>query len=86
MHGYPLSLRGYPWYMTQLNRLQRLVALSAPNDVMSGPSMCNFFSPRAPVTANDGAVTYYAQYGSTLHARAPRAGRGSELGSTGRGM
>ena len=33
--------------------------------------------PRASVNANDGAVTYYAQYGRTLHARAPRAGRGS---------
>ena len=29
--------------------------------------------PRASVTANDGAVTYYAQYGRTLHARAPAA-------------
>jgi hypothetical protein len=26
--------------------------------------------PRGSVTANDGAVTYYAQYGRTLHARA----------------
>ena len=26
--------------------------------------------PRASVTANDGAVTYYAHYGRTLHARA----------------
>ena len=33
--------------------------------------------PRASVSSNDGAVTYYAQYGRTLHARAPRAGRGT---------
>ena len=26
--------------------------------------------PRGSVIANDGAVTYYAQYGRTLHARA----------------
>ena len=26
--------------------------------------------PRGSVTSNDGAVTYYAQYGRTLHARA----------------
>ena len=26
--------------------------------------------PRGSVSANDGAVTYYAQYGRTLHARA----------------
>ena len=31
--------------------------------------------PRASVTANDGAVTYYAQYGRTLHARAAAEAR-----------
>ena len=30
---------------------------------------------RASVTANDGAVTYYAQYGRTLHARAAAEAR-----------
>ena len=31
--------------------------------------------PRTSVTANDGAVTYYAQYGRTLHARAAAEAR-----------
>ena len=31
--------------------------------------------PRGSVTANDGAVTYYAQYGRTLHARAAAEAR-----------
>ena len=31
--------------------------------------------PRGSVSANDGAVTYYAQYGRTLHARAAAEAR-----------
>jgi hypothetical protein len=34
-----------------------------------------YLVPRGSVTSNDGAVTYYAQYGRTLHARAAAEAR-----------
>ena len=37
--------------------------------------------PRTSVTANDGAVTYYAQYGRTLHARAAAEPRNRGAGT-----
>ena len=37
--------------------------------------------PRGSVTANDGAVTYYAQYGRTLHARAAAEPRNHKAGA-----
>ena len=37
--------------------------------------------PRGSVTANDGAVTYYAQYGRTLHARAAAEPRNHMAGT-----
>ena len=37
--------------------------------------------PRGSVSANDGAVTYYAQYGRTLHARAAAEPRNHRAGA-----
>jgi hypothetical protein len=34
-----------------------------------------YLVPRGSVASNDGAVTYYAQYGRTLHARAAAEAR-----------
>ena len=48
---------------------------------MSGPSRCNFFSSSDFRYFNDGAVTYYAQYGRTLHARAAAEPRNHMAGT-----
>jgi hypothetical protein len=40
-----------------------------------------YLVPRGSVTANDGAVTYYAQYGRTLHARAAAVPRNHMVGA-----
>jgi hypothetical protein len=40
-----------------------------------------YLVPRGSVSANDGAVTYYAQYGRTLHARAAAEPRNHMAGT-----